>query len=88
MKAVTYSITIHDLHRIEGGLMCGDEAVVSILDSGREVRRERFIGKCSAPAGYTRTFRGQPGLVAKLISGSCRMEFGLSKPSTAAPVRP
>lgn len=88
MTAVTYCITIHDLYRIEGGLMCGDEAVVSILDSGREVRRERFIGKCSSAGGYTRKFRGQPGLVARLISGGCRMEFGPSRPSTAAPVRP
>lgn len=75
MKAVTYSVTIHDLYRIEGGLMFGAEAVVAILDNGREVRRERFIGKCSSPAGYTRKFRGQPGLVATLVSGSCRMGF-------------
>lgn len=75
MKAATYSITIHDLYRVEGGAVCGDEAVVAILDNGREIHRERFIGKCTSPDGYTRKYRGKPGLVATLLSGTCRMGF-------------
>jgi hypothetical protein len=51
MTKVTYSITIHDLHRLEGGLVCGDEAVVAVLDNGREIHRERFFGKCTSPSG-------------------------------------
>lgn len=86
MTAVTYSITIYDLHRIEGGLICGDEAVVVILDNGREVHRERFTGKCPSPGGYTRKYRGKPGLEAVLRSANCHMRFELSEPSKAAPV--
>lgn len=88
MNEVTYSITIHDLHRFEAGLICGDEAVVAILDEGREIHRERFIGKCTSPSGYTRKYRGKPGLTATLLSGSCRMGFGLSEPVKAAPRHP
>lgn len=85
MTEVTYSIKIHDLCRVEGGLVHGDEAVVAILDNGREVHRERFIGRCISPDGYTRKYRGKPGLVATLLSGNCRMEFGLGELAKAAP---
>lgn len=85
MTKVTYSITIHDLQRIEGGLICSDEAVVSVLDNGREIHRERFIGKCTSPSGYTRKYRGKPGLTAALISGNCRMAFSLDGPAKALP---
>ena len=88
MTGVTYSITINDLHRVEGGLICGDEAVFAVLDNGRKIHRERFIGKCTSPGGYTRKYRGKPGLTAVLISGNCRMDFSLSSPSKAAPRRP
>lgn len=88
MTKVTYSITIHGLHRLEGGVVCGDEAVVAVLDNGREIHRERFTGKCTSPSGYTRKYRGKPGLTASLISGSCRMGFSLSEPTAAAPAHP
>jgi len=88
MTPVTYSITIHDLHRLEGASVCGEEAVVAVLDNGREIHRERFTGKCTSPSGYTRKYRGKPGLAAALISGSCRMGFSLSEPTAAAPARP
>jgi len=87
MTKVTYSITIHDLQRIEGGLICGDEAVVAVLDNGREIHREHFIGKCTSPVGYTRKYRGKPGLTAALISGNCRLGFNLSSQPKAAPRR-
>lgn len=87
MTDVTYSITIHDLHRVEGGLICADEAVVAVLDNGREIHRECFIGKCTSPSGYTRKYRGKPGLTAALIFGNCRMGFSLSGPPKAAPLR-
>lgn len=86
MTAVTYGITINDLYRVENGVICGDEAVVAILDNGSEIHRERFIGKCLSPDGYTRKYRGKPGLDAALLSGNCRMRFELSEPSKAAPV--
>jgi len=85
MTKVTYSITIHDLHRLEGGVVCGDEAVVAVLDNGREIHHERFFGKCTSPSGYTRKYRGKPGLTAALTSGSCRMGFSMSEPTAAAP---
>ena len=85
MTKVTYSITIHDLHRLEGGVVCGDEAVVAVLNNGREIHRERFFGKCTSPSGYTRKYCGKPGLTAALISGNCRMGFSLSEPAKAAP---
>jgi len=88
MTKVTYSITIHDLHRLEGGFVCGEEAVVAVLDSGREIHRERFFGKCTSPSGYTRKYLGNPGLTAALISGNCRMGFSLSEPAMAAPAHP
>lgn len=88
MTKVTYSITIHDLHRVEGGLVCVDEAVVAVLDNGREMHRERFFGKCTSPSGYTRKYRGKPGLTAALISGNCRMGFSLSGPGKATPGLP
>lgn len=75
MTKVTYSINIHDLHRLEGGVVCGDEAVVAVLDNGREIHHERFTGKCTSPSGYTRKYRGKPGLTAALISGNCCMEI-------------
>lgn len=88
MIKVTYSITIHDLHRLEGGLVCGDEAVVAVLDNGREIHCERFFGKCTSPSGYTRKYRGKPGLTAALVSGNCRMGFTLIAPTAAAPAHP
>ncbi|WP_236184343.1 hypothetical protein [Pseudomonas juntendi] len=88
MTAVTYSIKIHDLHRVESGLACADEAVVAILDGGREVHRERFVGKCMSPDGYTRKYCGKPGLEAILLSGNCRLEFGLSEIAKVAPHHP
>ncbi|SDS99560.1 hypothetical protein [Pseudomonas granadensis] len=88
MTKVTYSITIQDLHRLEGGLVCGDEAVVAVLDGGREIHRERFFGKCTSPSGYTRKYCGKPGLTAALISANCRMSFSLSEPAKAAPAHP
>ncbi|AVU77053.1 hypothetical protein [Pseudomonas rhizophila] len=88
MSKVTYSITIHGLHRLEGGLICSDEAVVSVLDDGHEIHRERFFGKCISPGGYTRKYRGKPGLTAALISGNCRMGFSLNDPAKALPSHP
>lgn len=88
MSEFTYSITIHDLHRVEDGLLCGDEALVAILDNGHEIHQERFIGKCTAPRGYTRKYRGKPGLTASLLSGNCRMDFSLNEPTKAAPRHP
>lgn len=88
MTKVTYNITIYDLQRLEGGLVCGDEAVVAILDDSREIHRERFFGKCTSPIGYTRKFQGKPGLTAALISGNCHMGFSSSAPAKAAPAHP
>lgn len=88
MTKVTYSITIHDLHRVKGGLVCADEAVVAVLDNGREIHRERFFGQCTSRSGYTRKYCGKPGLTAALISGNCRMGFSLSEPAKAAPAHP
>lgn len=88
MTATTYNITIHDLHCVENGVVCGGEAVVAILDNGIEIHRQRFIGKSLSPNGYTRKYQGKPGLEAVLLSGDCRMVFELSEPSKAAPVHP
>lgn len=88
MAPVTYSIKIHDLYRVEGGVLCAEEAVVAILDGGHEVHRERFIGKCASPSGYTRKYCGKPGLRAVLLSGNCRMEFGLSASVKTVPRHP
>lgn len=88
MTKVTYSITIHDLQRLEDGLICGDEAVVAVLDNGREIHHERFIGKCTSPSGYTRKYRDKAGLTAAPVFGSCRMGFSLTGPAKALPSHP
>ncbi|MFA7893008.1 hypothetical protein [Pseudomonas putida] len=75
MTEVTYSITIHDLLRIERDQKCADEAIVAIKSGDREIHREYFAGICEAASGYTRRYKGKPGLTAVLLSGSCRMKF-------------
>lgn len=87
MAQVTYNIRVKDLHRVEAGLIVGDEAIVSIRDGSHEVHRERFIGVCSSSSGYNRKYQGKPGLKAVLVSGNCRMEFGPSDAAMAAPRR-
>lgn len=80
MTEVTYSITIHDLYRVEHGQTCGDEAIVAIKDGDREIHREYFTGKCQAFSGYIRRYTGKSGLSAVLLSGNCRMKFEPSNP--------
>jgi hypothetical protein len=59
-----YMLTIHDLFTITGGVLCGAEAEVAILDDGVEIDRMKFSGKVGP--GYRRSFTGKPGLIAKL----------------------
>lgn len=88
MTAVNYSITIHDLYRVERGQTCADEAIVAIKDGDREIHREYFTGKCQASSGYMRRYTGKPGLSAVLLSGNCRMKFEASNPTDDARAHP
>lgn len=88
MTRVTYSITIRDLHRVERGTLCADEAVVAIKDGERQIHQEYFTGKCQAPAGFVRRYTGKPGLHAVLLSGSCSMQFEASAPKQDAQGHP
>ena len=84
----TYQITVRDLYRIENGAVCGDEAIVAVTSQGQEIDRLRFAGKCSSADGFSRTYRGKPGLTASLISGNCKIEFSVQQPGAMAEFRP
>ena len=70
-----YMLTIHDLFAITGGVLCGAEAEVAILDCGVEIDRVKFSGKCPSKDGYSRSYHGKPGLIAELVSGPGRIHF-------------
>ena len=84
----TYQITVRDLYRIENGAVCGDEAIVAVTSQGLEIDRLRFAGKCSSADGFSRTYRGKPGLTASLISGNCEIEFSVQHPGAMAEFHP
>ncbi|AMS18359.1 hypothetical protein A3218_01935 [Pseudomonas chlororaphis] len=71
-----YMLTIHDLFTITGGVLCGAEAEVAILDDGIEINRMKFSGKVGPGGpGYRRSFTGKPGLTAKLVTGPCHIQL-------------
>lgn len=74
-----YMLTIHDLFAITGGVLCGAEAEIAILDGGVEVDRVKFSGKCQSKGGYSRSYHGKSGLQAALVSGPGRIDFGLAQ---------
>ncbi len=74
-----YVLTFHDLFTITGGVLCGAEAEIAILDGGVEVDRVKFSGKCQSKGGYSRSYHGKSGLQAALVSGPGRIDFGLAQ---------
>ncbi|ROL94154.1 hypothetical protein BK636_02045 [Pseudomonas chlororaphis] len=71
-----YILTIHDLFTMPGGVLCGADAEVAILDGGIEIDRMKFSGKVGpGGSGYRRSFTGKPGLIAKLVIGPCRIQL-------------
>lgn len=74
-----YMLTIFDLFTITDAGICGAEAEVAILDSGVEIDRMKFSGKCQSKGGYSRSYQGKPGLKAALLSGPGRIDFGLAQ---------
>ncbi|MEJ5280675.1 hypothetical protein WH299_15525 [Pseudomonas sp. MYb541] len=74
-----YMLTIYDLFTITDAGICGAEAEVAILDSGVEIDRMKFSGKCQSKGGYSRSYQGKPGLKAALLSGPGRIDFGLAQ---------
>ncbi|CAI8810444.1 Phage tail protein [Pseudomonas chlororaphis] len=74
-----YVLTIRDLFTMSGGVLCGAEAEVAILDGGIEIDRMKFSGKCSSPSGYSRVYDGKPGLTAQLLSGPDGISFTWGK---------
>lgn len=70
-----YMLTIHDLFTVTKDGICGAKAEVAILDGGVEVDRVKFSGKCQSKGGYRRAYNGEPGLIAKLVSGPGRIHF-------------
>lgn len=70
-----YMLTIYDLFTITDAGICGAEAEVVILDSGVEIDRMKFSGKCQSKEGYRRAYTGKPELTACLVSGPGRIRF-------------
>lgn len=71
-----YIVTIRDLYTVSGTVICGAKVEVAILDGGIEVDRLMVSGKVGpGGAGYRRSYVGKPGLTARLVSGSCGMQF-------------
>lgn len=74
-----YMLTIHDLFTMRGGVLCGAEAEVAILDGSVEVERVKFSGKCQSKGGYSRSYYGKSGLEATLVSGPGKIDFDLAQ---------
>jgi hypothetical protein len=80
-----YMLTIHDLFAITGGVLCGAEAEIAILEGGVEIDRMKFSGKCQSKDGYRRAYTGKPGLTAQLVSGPGRIGFQASSAPVLIP---
>lgn len=74
-----YMLTIYDLFTITDAGICCAEAEVAILDSGVEIDRMKFSGKCQSKDGYSRSYCGKSGLEAALVSGAGRIDFVLAQ---------
>lgn len=71
-----YVLTINDLFAMSGGVICGADAEVAILDGDIEIDRMTFSGKVGPTGpGYRRIYNGKRGLIAKLVVGPCRIQF-------------
>ncbi|EIM14028.1 hypothetical protein [Pseudomonas chlororaphis] len=81
-----YMLTIHDLFTIHGGILCGADAEVEILDDGIEIDRMKFSGMCRSVEGYSRSYAGKPGLTATLVSGPGRIRFRVANTPEITPV--
>jgi hypothetical protein len=63
-------LTIKDLFAMLGGVICGAESEVVILDGETEIDRLKFCGKVGPGGqGYRRSYTGRPGLKAKIALG-------------------
>lgn len=71
-----YTLIINDLLTMSGGLICGADAEVAILDGSVEIDRLKFSGKCGPGGpGFRKAYEGKPGLTAELVSGCGRISF-------------
>ena len=63
-------LTIRDLFAMSGGVVCGADAEIAIMDGDNEIERLTFSGKVGPDReGYRRSYIGKPGLNAKVASG-------------------
>jgi hypothetical protein len=71
-----YMLTIKDLFAISGGLICGAESEVVILDGEIEIDRVKFSGKVGPGGeGFSRSYTAKQGLGAKIVSGPGSINF-------------
>ncbi len=72
----SYILTINNLFVISGGMICGAQAEVAILDGKTEIDRLSFSGKIGpGGSGYRKSYTGRPGLTAELVSGPGEIEL-------------
>ena len=66
----SYMLTIKDLFAMSGGLICGGNVEIAIMDSENEIDRFTVSGKVGPDGeGYRCSYIGKPGLNAKVASG-------------------
>ncbi|MHC8299622.1 hypothetical protein [Pseudomonas sp. ZS1P83] len=71
-----YVLTINDLFTKPGGVLCGVETEVAILDGDVEIDRLQYSGKVGPGGdGYRRSYTGKTGLSAKIVSGPGSINF-------------
>jgi hypothetical protein len=72
----SYMLTINDLITMSGGVICGADAEIAILDGSVEIDRLKLSGKVGPGGpGFRRSYEGKPGLTAELVSGCCKISF-------------
>nr|WP_288355425.1 hypothetical protein [uncultured Pseudomonas sp.] len=71
---VGYTLALSDVFELVDGAICGSELEIVILDGEAEIDRLYRRGKV-ASGSYRETYRGRPGLRARLDSGSGTVSF-------------
>lgn len=71
----SYMLTVKDLFTMPGGVICGADAEIAIMDGNIEIDRLTISGKCQSKDGYRRSYIARPGLSAKLIAGPGEIHF-------------
>ena len=71
---VSYTLALSDVFELMDGAICGTALEIVILDGETEIDRLQRRGMV-ASGSYRETYRGKPGLRARLVSGSGVMSF-------------